>query len=70
MSNPSRSAPTSPITVDAFKDLLRTPEMRQELQQYLSQMSSVPHPTAKQLAIHKYLSTKLGSTADISTICS
>ena len=70
MSSQNRSAPPSPITVDAFKDLLRTPEMRHEIQQYLSQVSSAPNPTAKQIAIHKYLSTKLGSTADISTICS
>ena len=69
MSNNSRSAPTSLITVDAFKDLLRMPEMRQEIQLYLSQMSSVPNPTAKQLAIHKYL-LFVGSTADISVTCS
>ena len=35
MSSQNRSAPASPITVDAFKDLLRTPEMRTELQRVL-----------------------------------
>ena len=69
MSNPSRSAPSSPITVDVFKDILRTPEMRSELQNYLQQLSTVPRATAKQLAIHKYLTTKVRSNADISLTC-
>ena len=55
MSSQSRSATSAPITVDAFKDLLRTPEMRSEIQSYLEQLSTIPHATAKQLAIHTLL---------------